>query len=603
MLWTAGVHGPAMLAAIVTPVYLTMQMQNTHAFIAHAPLPYIVVVSLFLFVFPGGAGATLPLAALLAISHVPRLRRVGRATLLPALFNLNEPLLFAAPVVFNPHLILPFVGAPLVLATVTYAAVATGLVVARGLLHAVVGADVRLDVRRDAGFARDCTGRVQHRSGDVDLVSVRARLRAPLVERDMIAELCERFGIGGRFATRRSLPTSASAHSTTRATARARQRARRRSSTKESRRAISPGRPATATTIAARARYESLLARVLGAERALARLSIVSGTHAIVAAIAACTPAGQNAAFDLRPAVRHAAQRDLRRAACAGAARHRLSRDRARRRRRASILRALEEALAERPDATIFIQRSRGYAPRRSLSVAQCERAIAAVKRVAPKAAVLVDNCYGELVEEREPTHAGADLVMGSLIKNLGGSFALAGAYVAGRRRARRTRRGAPLRAGLRRRSRADARFRPRALPRALHRAARSSSSRCAVSILPPHSSRRSAIAVDPKPGERRTDIVQAIRLGSPELLRALCRRAAGGDADQRALSARAGSGARVREPVIMSSGAFVSGATIELSCDAPMRPPFEVYLQGGVSLAHAYLGALFAARECDAAS
>jgi PTS system cellobiose-specific IIC component len=128
ILWTAGVHGPAMLAAIVTPVYLTMQMQNTHAFTLHAPLPYIVVVSLFLFVFPGGAGATLPLAALLAISHVPRLRRVGRATLLPALFNLNEPLLFAAPVVFNPHLVLPFVAAPLVLATVTYGAVATGLV-------------------------------------------------------------------------------------------------------------------------------------------------------------------------------------------------------------------------------------------------------------------------------------------------------------------------------------------------------------------------------------------------------------------------------------------------------------------------------------------
>jgi cellobiose PTS system EIIC component len=128
ILWTAGVHGPAVLAAIITPVYLTMQMQNTHAFTLHAPLPYIVVVSLFLFVFPGGAGATLPLAALLAISHVPRLRRIGRTTLLPSLFNFNEPLLFAAPVVFNPHLVIPFVGAPLVLATVTYAAVASGLV-------------------------------------------------------------------------------------------------------------------------------------------------------------------------------------------------------------------------------------------------------------------------------------------------------------------------------------------------------------------------------------------------------------------------------------------------------------------------------------------
>ena len=81
ILWSAGVHGPALLAAIVTPVYLTMQMQNTHAFTLHAPLPYVVVVSLFLFIFPGGAGATLPLAALFALSRVPRLRRVGRATI------------------------------------------------------------------------------------------------------------------------------------------------------------------------------------------------------------------------------------------------------------------------------------------------------------------------------------------------------------------------------------------------------------------------------------------------------------------------------------------------------------------------------------------
>jgi PTS system cellobiose-specific IIC component len=128
LLWTAGVHGPALLAGIVTPVYLTMQMQNTHAFTTHQQLPYVVVVSLFLFVFPGGAGATLPLAALLAISRVPRLRKVGRATIVPSLFNLNEPLLFAAPVVFNPHLVVPFVVAPFVLATITYVAVVLGWV-------------------------------------------------------------------------------------------------------------------------------------------------------------------------------------------------------------------------------------------------------------------------------------------------------------------------------------------------------------------------------------------------------------------------------------------------------------------------------------------
>ncbi|MDQ2865432.1 MAG: PTS transporter subunit EIIC [Candidatus Eremiobacteraeota bacterium] len=128
LLWSIGMHGPALLAAVVTPVYLTLQTQNSTAYAHHEPLPHIVVVSLFLFVFPGGAGATLPLALLFAFSRVSRLRTIGRVTVLPALINTNEPLLFGAPVVFNPYLIPPFVIAPVVLATVTYAAVALNLV-------------------------------------------------------------------------------------------------------------------------------------------------------------------------------------------------------------------------------------------------------------------------------------------------------------------------------------------------------------------------------------------------------------------------------------------------------------------------------------------
>jgi PTS system cellobiose-specific IIC component len=128
LLWLVGVHGPAVLAAIVTPVYLTLQMQNTAAFSAHLPLPHVVVVSLFLFVFPGGAGATLPLAVLLALSRIARLRRIGRLVILPALANMNEPLLFGLPVVLNPFLAIPFVLAPLVLATSTYAVVVLGWV-------------------------------------------------------------------------------------------------------------------------------------------------------------------------------------------------------------------------------------------------------------------------------------------------------------------------------------------------------------------------------------------------------------------------------------------------------------------------------------------
>lgn len=128
ILWIFGIHGPAMLAAVVTPVYLTLQVQNANAYAHHAPLPHIVVVSLFLFVFPGGSGATLPLALILARSRIPRLRALGRATILPAIFNTNEPLIFGAPIVLNPYLAIPFVIVPLVLATTTYLAVAMGWV-------------------------------------------------------------------------------------------------------------------------------------------------------------------------------------------------------------------------------------------------------------------------------------------------------------------------------------------------------------------------------------------------------------------------------------------------------------------------------------------
>ncbi|MDQ6931103.1 MAG: PTS transporter subunit EIIC [Candidatus Eremiobacteraeota bacterium] len=128
LLWTGGVHGPALLAGIVTPVYLVLQQQNTAAYYDHAPLPHIVVVSLFLFVFPGGAGATLPLVVMLFFSRVDRLRKIARLTVLPSIVNINEPLLFGLPIVLNPFLALPFVLAPAVLATITYAAVNYGLV-------------------------------------------------------------------------------------------------------------------------------------------------------------------------------------------------------------------------------------------------------------------------------------------------------------------------------------------------------------------------------------------------------------------------------------------------------------------------------------------
>jgi PTS system cellobiose-specific IIC component len=128
VLWLFGIHGPALLAAIVLPAYLKLQFANTAAYHHHLALPHDVVVSTFLYVFPGGAGATLPLILVLLRSRVPRLRTFAYATLVPSLINTNEPVMFGLPLVYNPVLAIPFVLAPLALCCTTYAAFALGLV-------------------------------------------------------------------------------------------------------------------------------------------------------------------------------------------------------------------------------------------------------------------------------------------------------------------------------------------------------------------------------------------------------------------------------------------------------------------------------------------
>jgi cystathionine beta-lyase family protein involved in aluminum resistance len=346
---------------------------------------------------------------------------------------------------------------------------------------------------------------------------------------------------------------------------------------------------------AARERYESLLARVLGAERVLARLSIVSGTHAIVAALAACVaPGARLIAAAGRP------YDTLRNAICdadhslvaQGVQYEEIALD-----EDGSVDLDAVAAAAAAPNAgAVFVQRSRGYAPRPSLDVATCGRIVARVRDVAPRVAVLVDNCYGELVEEREPTHVGADLIMGSLIKNLGGGLAPGGGYIAGRsdlvERVSARLYAPGLRSGLGPtfsfgRAFVQGLF---VAPMVVEQTLRGLDFAAALFA-------ELGFSVDPQPGAVRTDIVQAIRLGAPELLL----RFAMGLQSAMPLNARfrpePGPVPGYIDPVVMSSGAFVGGATIELSCDAPLRAPFEVYLQGGIVAEHAMLGALLAAQ------
>jgi cystathionine beta-lyase family protein involved in aluminum resistance len=344
----------------------------------------------------------------------------------------------------------------------------------------------------------------------------------------------------------------------------------------------------------ARERYESLLARVLRAERVLARLSIVSGTHAIVAGLDALLAPGETLL------AANGAPYDTLRHAIATAPHALVSRgvryaEVARTPAGETDLAALRVAVRESRPAVVFVQRSRGYAARRSLSIDAIASLVDVVRDAHRDAVVFVDNCYGELVEEREPLEAGADVLAGSLIKNLGGGLAPAGGYLAG---------GAALLERIAARLYAPgigAGLGPtlgfgRALVQGLFYAPLVVAETLRGLDFAAALFAELGFGADPVAGEARTDVVQAIRLGSRERLIAFARGL------QRALPVNArfapepGAVPGYVDPVIMSSGAFVSGATIELSCDAPLREPYEVYLQGGVTAEHAALGAMLAA-------
>jgi cystathionine beta-lyase family protein involved in aluminum resistance len=247
----------------------------------------------------------------------------------------------------------------------------------------------------------------------------------------------------------------------------------------------------------------------------------------------------------------------------------------------------------------VFAQRSRGYAARPSLSAEACGRIARTVRAAAPSCLVLVDNCYAELVEATEPTHHGVDAVMGSLIKNLGGGLAPGGGYAIGRAAVVERIAARHYAPGL-----GDALGPTFGFTRALVQGlflAPLVVSECLQGLdLAAALFEELGERVDPQPGAERHDIVQAIGLGTPARLIAFARGL------QRALPLNArfapepGSVPGYPDPVVMSSGAFVPGATIELSCDAPLRPPYQAYLQGGTSRAHVLLGALFAADSLD---
>ncbi len=256
---------------------------------------------------------------------------------------------------------------------------------------------------------------------------------------------------------------------------------------------------------------------------------------------------------------------------------------------------ALEKAAADKSVKAVAIQRSRGYSERDALSVAEIGKLCEIVHRVNPEASVIVDNCYGEFVEEIEPTEVGADLIAGSLIKNPGGGLAPTGGYIAGKARlveAAAMRLTSPGIGGECGSTLGNNRMLYQGIFMAPHTVAQALKTAVFCAAL----MRLMGYDSHPAPDAKRSDIIQMIRFGEPELLKRFCLGIQQGAPVDAFLTPEPWDMPGYDCQVIMAAGAFVQGASIELSADAPMREPYCAFLQGGLTFESGKLGVMKAA-------
>ena len=258
-----------------------------------------------------------------------------------------------------------------------------------------------------------------------------------------------------------------------------------------------------------------------------------------------------------------------------------------------AIRQALEENMGR--VKMVFVQRSKGYLNRRTLTVAEIGELVTFVKGISPDSYVVVDNCYGEFVEEREPTAVGADMIIGSLIKNPGGGMAETGGYIAGTRRAvelasyRLTSVGCGAEVGA---TMGQNKLMYKGLFYAPHTVAQAIKSAHLVAYL----FEKLGCNVEPRWDEVRSDIIQTVITGSPEGLCAFCRGIQAGSPVDSFVTPEPWDMPGYTSQVIMAAGAFTQGSSIEMSADGPLRPPYTAYFQGGLTYESAKIGILAAA-------
>jgi cystathionine beta-lyase family protein involved in aluminum resistance len=335
---------------------------------------------------------------------------------------------------------------------------------------------------------------------------------------------------------------------------------------------------------------DRVFARVLGAEAAAVRLQFVSGTHAIAAALfGVLRPGERMLSITGRPydtleeviGLRGEGQGSLRDFG--------VHYDELPLLDSGAVDEVALDAALETPRRLVFIQRSCGYSWRPSLSIDTIGRLCERIHARQPDCVCFVDNCYGELVEEREPPEVGADLVAGSLIKNLGGTIAPAGGYVAGRASlveqacCRLTAPGIGSEGG----SGFDLH---RLLLQGLFLAPQMVAEALIGADLVADVFADLGYSVQPSAGEPRSDLIQAVQIGDPDALKLICRAFQGISPVGSYLDPVPAPMPGYASDLVMAGGTFIDGSTSEFSADAPLREPFNLYVQGGTHRAHVEL-------------
>ena len=243
-----------------------------------------------------------------------------------------------------------------------------------------------------------------------------------------------------------------------------------------------------------------------------------------------------------------------------------------------------------------YLQRSRGYSLRESLSISQIEKIVGLVRASNPQAIIMVDNCYGEFVETKEPTQVGADLIIGSLIKNPGGGIAKTGGYIAGRAdlieqcACRLTAPGVGKEVGC-------TLGELRGMYMGLFFAPTVDASALKTAVFAAALFEQFGFEVFPRWDAHRTDIIQAIKFGTPKGLEAFCQGVQQGAPVDAFVCPEPWDMPGYDSKVIMAAGAFTLGASIELSADGPMREPYAAWMQGGLTYPRGKTGVILAAQ------